>query len=172
MTDTLQSEPGGDLKGTAQQKAQDVAGQAKEKTKGAAQPLVEGLKEQVNTRTTAVGEGIAGLADVARLAGEEMRQKGQDGPAKYADRAAEYIERVGGYVRDADPDRMLKDAEGVARKAPGLVASSGLVLGFLAARFFRCLFGCPQFFLSPLPFSNVNHHAVPALRQAIIREEE
>jgi hypothetical protein len=137
MTDTLQSGTGGDLKDTAQQKAQEVAGQAKEKAMGVAAPAAQGLKTQIDTRTTSVGEGVTGLADVARMAGDEMRQKGQDGPAQYADRAAEYVERLGGYLRDADPDRMLKDVEGVARKQPALVAGGGLILGFLAARFLR-----------------------------------
>jgi len=137
MTDTLQSGSGGDLKDTAQQKAQEAVGQAKEKAKGVAAPAAQNVKTQIDTRTTAVGEGVVGLADIARQAGDSMREKGQDGPAQYADRAAEYVERLGGYLRDADPDRMLRDVEGVARKAPGLVAGGGAVLGFLAARFLR-----------------------------------
>lgn len=137
MTDTLQSGTGGDLKDTAQQKAQDVVGQAKDKAKGAATPVTQGLKSQIDTRTTAAGEGIAGIAEIARSAGEQMREKGQTGPAQYADRAAEYVERLGGYLRDADADRMLKDVEGVARKQPALITGGSLVLGFLAARFLR-----------------------------------
>jgi hypothetical protein len=137
MTDTLQSGTGGDLKDTAQQKAQEAVGQAKDKAKGVAAPAAENLKSQLDARTTAAGEGVAGIADIARQAGDQMREKGQEGPAKYADRAAEYVERLGGYLRDADPDRMLRDVEGVARKQPALVAGGGLVLGFLAARFLR-----------------------------------
>jgi hypothetical protein len=137
MTDTLQSQTGGDLKETAQQKAQDVAGQATGRARDAAGRATEGLRTQIDTRTTAAGEGIVGLADIARQAGDQMREKGQEGPAQYADRAAQYVERLGGYLRDADATRMLQDVESVARRAPVPLAAGGLILGFLGARFLR-----------------------------------
>lgn len=110
----------------AQQKAQEGA----EKAKGA-------LRSQVDERTTTLGEQLGTHAGDARTVAEELRKQGKDGPAKAAEQAAERAERASGYLKDADADRILSDAEDYARSNPWAVVAGGLAAGFLASRFLK-----------------------------------
>jgi hypothetical protein len=50
------------------------------------------------------------------------------------DQIAGQAERFGEYLKGASGDRILRDAESLARSKPWLVAAGGLALGFAASR--------------------------------------
>jgi hypothetical protein len=76
------------------------------------------------------------VQDVRSMA-EQLRSQGKDTPARVAEQVADRAEWFGSYLRDADGERLLRDAEDVARRQPWLVAAGGLALGFAASRFLK-----------------------------------
>jgi hypothetical protein len=110
----------------ARSKVQEATGQAKSKARA-----------QIDQRSTQAGERVSAAAADVRSVGDGLREQGKDGPARMADQVAERTERFGGYLRDADPDRMLADAEDFGRRQPWAVAAGGVLLGFAASRFLK-----------------------------------
>ncbi|HEU4463287.1 MAG TPA: hypothetical protein VFR75_11915 [Solirubrobacterales bacterium] len=127
--------------GEAQEKAHEVAGGAEEKAREAAGKAQQGLRRQLDERSTQAGERVTTTAQDLRSVGEELRKQGKDAPARFADRAAEQTERVGAYLKDSGPDRMLEDAEDFGRQRPWAVLAGGLAVGVIAARFLKASSG-------------------------------
>ena len=123
--------------GEAQEKAQEVADQAQEKAREAAGNVREGIRRQIDDRSTEAGERVSGTARDLRSVGEELRKQGKDTPAKLADRAAEQTEKVGVYLKQRGPDEMLEDVEDFGRQRPWAVLAGGVAAGVLAARFLK-----------------------------------
>ena len=112
--------------GQAQEKAKEVAGQAKGK-----------LREQVDQRSTQAGQQLSSTADDVRSVADELRSQGKDTPARYAEQAAEKAQQVGQRLQDVSGDELLRDVEDFARKNPWAVAAGGLVLGLAASRMLK-----------------------------------
>jgi len=112
--------------GQAQEKAKEVAGQAKGK-----------LNEQVDQRSTQAGQQLSSAADDVRSVAEQFRTQGKDTPARYAEQAAEKAQKVGQRLQDASGDELLRDVEDFARKNPWAVAAGGLALGLAASRMLK-----------------------------------
>jgi hypothetical protein len=127
--------------GGAQEKAQQVVGDAKEQAKEQAQQAKQQaggrLRTEVDRRSTEAGERVKSQASDLRSVGEQLRQQGQEGPAKVADQVAERAERVGGYLHESDGERILNDVEDLARRNPWAVVAGGVVLGIAAARLLK-----------------------------------
>jgi ElaB/YqjD/DUF883 family membrane-anchored ribosome-binding protein len=112
--------------GQAQEKAKEVAGQAKGR-----------LREQVDQRSTQAGEQLSSAAGDVRSVAEQLRTQGKDTPARYAEQAAEKANQVGQRLQDASGDELLRDVEDFARKNPWAIAAGGLVLGLAASRMLK-----------------------------------
>ena len=123
--------------GEAQDKAQEVAGEAQAKAREAAGKAQEGVRTQIDDRSTQVGERVSSTAGDLRSVGEELRKQGKETPAKFADRAAEETEKVGSYLKENGPDKMLEDVEDFGRQRPWAVLAGGVAVGVLAARFLK-----------------------------------
>jgi ElaB/YqjD/DUF883 family membrane-anchored ribosome-binding protein len=115
----------------------DKAQMAQDKTRGALGQARGRLSEQVDQRSTQAGERLSKQVADARSVAEELRNQGKDAPATIVEQVAGQADRVGDYLKGASGDRILRDAEGFARRQPWLVAASGLVLGFAASRFMK-----------------------------------
>jgi ElaB/YqjD/DUF883 family membrane-anchored ribosome-binding protein len=128
MTEQFQSTPanGGSTADQAKEKAQEAAGQAKNR-----------LTTEVDTRSTQAGEQLRSTADDVRSVAVELRTQGKDKPAELAEKAAERVQQAGDYLHRADGDRLLRDAEDFARRKPWAIAAGGLALGFAASRFLK-----------------------------------
>ena len=112
--------------GQAQEKAKEVAGQAKGR-----------LREQVDQRSTQAGQQLGSAANDVRSVAEQFRTQGKDTPARYADQAADKAQQVGQRLQDASGDELLREVEDFARKNPWAVAAGGLVLGLAASRMLK-----------------------------------
>ena len=117
----------------AQERVQQVAGQAQE----AAGQARSRATEQVDQRSTQAGEKVGQTSDDIRTVAEELRKQGKEQPAKLAEQAAERTERLGGYLRDSDADRILSDVEDFGRRQPWAVVLGGLALGLAASRLLK-----------------------------------
>jgi ElaB/YqjD/DUF883 family membrane-anchored ribosome-binding protein len=119
-------ETGGDVRQQVGQKAQELRTQAG-----------EGIRRQLDGRSTEAGEEATTTADALRRVADQLRQEGKTGSAQYAERAAQSVERLGRYLTEADGDRLLRDAEQFARRRPWVAVMGGATIGFLMARFIK-----------------------------------
>jgi hypothetical protein len=108
------------------QRAHDVAGDAQVK-----------VRDQIDRRSTQVGEQVASSALALRAGADELMKQGNQSAAAAAQRAAAQAERLGTYLQGADANRILADAESMARRNPWAVAVGGVVAGAAAARFLK-----------------------------------
>ena len=131
---------GGETTGTVDKvkdQARDATGQAVGKAKEAAGRSGDRVRAEVDRRSTEGGERLRQMAGDMRSVGQGLRDQGKDTPARLADQAADRADRLGGYLREADADRILGDAEDFGRRQPWVVMLAGLAVGFAAARVLR-----------------------------------
>ncbi|MDO8188517.1 hypothetical protein Q5424_18925 [Conexibacter sp. JD483] len=117
--------------------AQGAKEQVQEKAHQAADEARSRLQQQVDQRSTQVGEQVSSSAHALRSTAERLRDEGQDGPAKAAEQLAGHAEKVGSYLSESDADRILHDVEEFARRQPLAVVGIGLFAGFAASRFLK-----------------------------------
>jgi hypothetical protein len=123
--------------GDAQAKAQQAAGQAQEKAQAAAGQAQAKMREQLDQRSSQLGEQAHQQASDLRSVSEALRDQGKDRPAQAVDRVAGYAEQAGSYLRGADADSLLSDAEDFGRRKPAAVAAGALAVGLVASRFLK-----------------------------------
>lgn len=125
----------------AKQKVQAATGQVQQQVSEKAQEVRtqagEGIRQQLDGRSTQAGEQISSTADALRRVGGQLREDGNTTQAQYAERAAEPVERLGRYLTETDGERLLRDAEQFARRRPWVAVVGGATLGFLVARFIK-----------------------------------
>jgi ElaB/YqjD/DUF883 family membrane-anchored ribosome-binding protein len=135
MTEVASRETGGEsLTGQAQQqvgeKAREVRGQ-----------VSETVRRRVDDRSTQAGDQLSTVAQAMRRTGDNLRQEGNEAPAKVTDSISERMERLGEYLRNSDADAIFRDVEQAARRRPWAFAAGGVVIGLIAARFVRASAG-------------------------------
>jgi hypothetical protein len=114
--------------GEGAQQIQERASEVKSQTR-------ERLREQIDSRSTQTGEQMTGTATALRQTAERLRSQQQEPQAKALEQLAERADQFGRYLTETDGERLLRDAERIARQRPWLIAGGGALLGFLAARF-------------------------------------
>lgn len=126
---------------TTEQKETSVVSQAgqqvQEKAGALKSQAADSLREQVDQRSSQAGEQVGAVSQALRSSGEQLRSEGHETPAKLIDGAAQRVDSVGSYLRDANSDRILSDAERWARSRPWLAAAAGALVGFAASRFLK-----------------------------------
>jgi hypothetical protein len=130
MMDTDFAESNGNPSGGAREQIQDAAQSAGSRTQ-------EMVRNQIDERSTQVGEEVTSVAEGLRAVGDQLREQDNSRGAQLATQAAEKAEGVGGYLRESDADRLLHDAEDFGRRQPWLVLGGGVIIGFAAARFMK-----------------------------------
>lgn len=119
------------------ERAQQAQEAAQEQVQEKAEQARGKLRDQVDTRSTEIGQQVSGTSEAIREAANQLRQKGQDGPARATEQAAQRMEEAGRWLEQSDADRILNDVEDFARRQPWAVLAGGLVLGFAASRFLK-----------------------------------
>jgi len=123
--------------GQAQEKAREVAGQAQEKAQDFAGQARERVQTQVDQRSTEAGQTVSQKAEDLKAVANELRNRGEDGPARAAEQAADRVQRFGSYLQEADGQRILGDVEDFGRRQPWIALAGGVALGIAAARFLK-----------------------------------
>jgi hypothetical protein len=129
----LTADPVGSVAEPKQEQPQGVAERAQEAA-GEAQVKI---RDQVDRRSTEIGEQVAASASALRSGAEELYRQGNHQVGDMAQRAASQAERLGSYLQSADADRLLSDAEDMARRNPWTVVVGGVAVGAVAARFLK-----------------------------------
>jgi ElaB/YqjD/DUF883 family membrane-anchored ribosome-binding protein len=128
MTNTVTDQSTGD---------EGIASQAQDKVKEAGDQARGRVGQELDRRSTEVGERVGGTAGDARSVAEELRKQGKDTPARYVEQAADRAERLGGYLQRSDGDAMLRDVEDFARRNPWAIVAGGMALGLAASRMLK-----------------------------------
>lgn len=121
----------------ARDKVSQVADTAKEQVSGVASQAKEQVSSQVSGQKDRLADGLGGVASALRQTGQQLRANDQQGFTGYIDQAADQVERLSGYLRGNDLDRLMHDAEQLARRQPALFLSGAFFLGLLGARFLK-----------------------------------
>ncbi|HVE93202.1 MAG TPA: hypothetical protein VNE62_13025 [Actinomycetota bacterium] len=122
---------------SATEKIHDLAGQAQEQAQQAVGQAKGVVQQQLETRSTQLGEQVMSSAQDIRSLGQSLREQGREAPAKVIDQAAERVEGLAGYLTGANADRLLSDLEDLARRQPAVVVGACFALGFAASRFVK-----------------------------------
>lgn len=136
-----------DTSSTVKSAAEDVSAQAKETAREGAGILRAGKDEAVREakhmmhdiveeqRGRAAGH-LGGMAQALHKSARDLEQENTT-MAKYTDMAAERLDDVAQYLRQANWNDMVHEAEGFARRQPYWFIGGAVAAGFLAARFIK-----------------------------------
>jgi ElaB/YqjD/DUF883 family membrane-anchored ribosome-binding protein len=137
MSQTEMSPPGSSTSDQAKQQAQQVAERAQETAGKVADQAQMRVRDQIDQRSTDLGQQISATAKALRTSSSQLSQQGNTTVAQATDRAADQADQLGQYLRTADANRILGDAEQFGRENPWVVIAGGLVAGIAAARFLK-----------------------------------
>jgi ElaB/YqjD/DUF883 family membrane-anchored ribosome-binding protein len=121
----------------AKEKVQGAALQVQEKAEEAKGQLAERARMELDTRSTSAGTGLLSVAQAFQRSADQLREEGQDTPARAVDQVVDRVERLGGYLTQADGARMLQDVESFARRQPWVVVGGSVVVGLLSSRLLK-----------------------------------
>lgn len=124
-----------------QEKGAEVAAQTqqrvRETTQEARGQASDRLRTEVDKRSTQFGAEAQTFASAVRSTADRLRSEGKSSQARIVEDAADRVERAGTYLRNADAERILDDAEGFAQRRPWLVGAAAAVAGFMASRLLK-----------------------------------
>jgi hypothetical protein len=102
--------------------------------------LLGGVKQKVTSRVdeqkNRAADGLGGIADVFRTAGNELRMENET-LASYVDMASDQMRRFADQIRQRGVSDMLDDVNQFARRRPALFIGGALLLGIGIARFLK-----------------------------------
>jgi len=135
------AETGGTATTGLKQDVKNQIGEVKNRIADQARNTVQQAREKaastVNERKGELAGSVTSVAGAVRGATDQLRGEGHDHIAGYTEALAEQADRVARYLRDTDLNRVRDDVEDLARRQPALVIGGALLLGLLAARFFK-----------------------------------
>jgi hypothetical protein len=133
----VSADPAGSVVEQAQERVQEKVQGVAERAQEAAGEAQVKLRDQVDQRSTQVGEQVAASASALRSGADELYRQGNHSAGDAAQRAAAQAERLGSYLQTADANRLLADLEDIARRNPWAVVVGGVLAGGAAARFLK-----------------------------------
>lgn len=138
---------GADLSSSASSTAEDLSAQAKQTAKEGAGILRAGkdeavreaqhmVRDIVEEQRSRAASQLGGMADALHKSARDLEQENKT-MAKYTDMAAERLDDVARYLRQANWNDMMREAESFARRQPYWFIGGAVAAGFLAARFVK-----------------------------------
>lgn len=123
--------------GRVSEQTSKVADQAREQVQDTTRAARGRLQEEVDRRTTEAGDRVHSQAGDLRAIGEQLRGQGNDGAAGLADEVAARAERAGDWLREADADTIVEQAEDLARRNPWALFAGAAIAGLALSRVVR-----------------------------------
>src|SRR3954464_1850026 len=111
--------------------------QAKEKAQQAGEQARGRVRDEVDRRSTEIGEQATTVADAIRQSSQQMRDQGQGSAARPVEQIADRVESAGRWMRESDGDRILRDVEDFGRRNPLAVVAGGIAVGFALSRLLK-----------------------------------
>ena len=107
---------------------------------GTTHGLLSGIKQNVTSRVdeqkNRAAEGLGGIANVFRTAGNELRSE-NEAVAAYVDMASDQLRRFADQIRQKGVTDMLDDVNNFARRRPALFIGGAFLVGIGIARFLK-----------------------------------
>jgi hypothetical protein len=97
----------------------------------------ERASAQIATQKDRATDGLGTIAQAVRRSTQELRGGSHDTLAEYVDQAADQLERFSGHLKNKDVSELLRDAQQLARRRPGVFIGSAFALGLIGARFLK-----------------------------------
>ena len=123
------------------EEARSVTDRAKEKAERAAHAVKERTAYMaecgIDKGSRAVGDRIDAVAGSIGEIGETLRQENAASAAHYVNLASQKVDSVGRYLHDSDPQDILEDVAGYARRHPEIVITAAIAGGLLLGRFLK-----------------------------------
>ena len=102
--------------------------------------VLGGMKQRVTSRVdeqkNRAADGLGGIADVFRTAGNELRNENET-LASYVDMASDQMRRFADQIRQKGVADMLDDVHVFARRRPALFIGGAFLIGLGIARFLK-----------------------------------
>ena len=102
--------------------------------------LLDGMKQKVTSRVdeqkNRAADGLGGIADVIRTAGNELRGD-NEALASYVDMASDQMRRFADQIRQRGVADMMDDVGQFARRRPALFIGGAFLVGLGIARFLK-----------------------------------
>ena len=102
--------------------------------------LLGGVKQRVTSRVdeqkNRAADGLGGIADVFRTAGNELRGE-NEALASYVDMASDQMRRFADQIRQRGVGDMMEDVGQFARRRPALFIGGAFLVGLGLARFLK-----------------------------------
>lgn len=126
-----------DMGRQVKQRAQAVAGRAKQQATEAAGQLRHQGEAVLDQQKSWAADELSHCAAASRAAAGKLREDHDENVARWADIMADRMDGIAGYVRSRDAGQMIGDVGSVARRHPELFFGGMFVLGLIAARFLK-----------------------------------
>lgn len=94
------------------------------------------VTSRVDEQKNRAADGLGGIADVIRTAGNELRTE-NEALASYVDMASDQMRRFATHIRERGTADMLDDVNRFARRNPAVFIGGALLIGFGVARFLK-----------------------------------
>ena len=102
--------------------------------------LLGGIQQRVTSRVdeqkNRAADGLGGIADVIRTAGNELRGE-NEALASYVDMASDQMRRFADQIRERGVGEMMDDVGQFARRRPALFVGGAFLVGLGLARFLK-----------------------------------
>jgi len=102
--------------------------------------VLGGIQQRVTSRVdeqkNRAADGLGGIADVFRSAGNELRNENET-LASYVDTASDQLRRFADNIRQRGVGDMLDDVHAFARRRPALFIGGAFLIGLGIARFLK-----------------------------------
>ena len=102
--------------------------------------VLSGIQQKVTSRVdeqkNKAADGLGGIADVIRNAGNELRTE-NEALAQYVDMASDQMRRFADTIRQRGVADMLDDVHAFARRRPALFIGGAFLIGLGVARFLK-----------------------------------
>ena len=102
--------------------------------------VLGGIQQKVTSRVdeqkNRAADGLGGIADVFRVAGNELRNENET-LASYVDMASDQLRRFATQIRERGVTDMMDDVNQFARRRPALFIGGAFLLGVGLARFLK-----------------------------------
>lgn len=113
-------------------------GHAADETNGSS--LLGGIQQRVTSRVdeqkNKAADGLGGIADVFRTAGNELRNE-NEALAQYVDMASDQLRRFAETIRQRGVAEMMDDVNMFARRNPAVFIGGAFLVGIGVARFMK-----------------------------------
>ena len=108
-----------------------------ESREGLLEHAKEALTSGIKTRKEKTVGEIESVAVALHEKAQQIQQQRGPGSRSMVEQAAQQIDRVANYLKDADPEDLLREVDRFARREPVLLLGGAFVAGLLVSRFIK-----------------------------------